>query len=183
MLSSFKRLETLCGIAFRPMQAIVILTKNDTVQSDYPSILSVSLCIIFTWLRGWRFPITGNVQKNLPWLTLMWFSVLQHARPVITVPSLWPSCFSCSAPAHPLRRVICHILKSSLSWSLRQIWWLCPLCTAICLTSFVVFPVIFSAGFLFELLASSMDCELPKHGDHLLFPFVFTAPSVVSDLS
>lgn len=73
------------------LQTCAVLTKNDTVQSDYLAFLpSLSLSIVW------------NVQKSLPFLTLCGFHSSNLPRSVITVLSVWSSYFSWSSPAHPL---------------------------------------------------------------------------------
>ena len=52
---------------------------------------------------------------------------------------------------------------------------LCPLCTTVWFILLIIFTVIFLAVFLFEFLVSSINYELPKHGDRLIFPLNFTA--------
>lgn len=162
------------------MQAIIILTKKwyCTVW-----LLFCSLIVTLNNFCTQRVKIPHHWECSKESTMINCVAFIPHAWPVRTVPSVLSSCFSSSNLAYPLSPelyVTCS--KAAFFWSCRQTLRLYPLSTTNCLPSFMVFPVIFLAVFLFELLASSVDYEIPEHGDHL-FHLFFTAPSIVSALT
>lgn len=106
--------EPLFGIAFRPTQAITILTRNDTVQSDYPSILSLS-----------RNNFCSAQRVNIP----HHWECSKESAMIDCLAFIPPTCQACHNSStcliFPLllvkaclsfeTRVICQMLKSSLS--------------------------------------------------------------------
>lgn len=129
------------------MQAITILTRNDTVQPDYPSILSLSLNNFCSAQRvniphHWECSKESAVIDCLAFIPPTCQACHNSSICLIFPLLLVKACLSFAT------RVICHMLKSSLSWSSRQTLWLYPLWYHSSPPTFMVFNVMFLANFL-----------------------------------